>query len=204
MQWCLKAVRQGWLGEIFEVQGSMSHNYGGDAYQLYMGTFHGGIMFNLGCHLVDLIVAMLGRPANITPFLKSTPGLPDTLKNNCLTIMEYPHATVTLRACSFEVDGLNRRRFKLCGTQGSVELCPLERFDGQALQMSLTLLEGNEDYAAGTHKVDFGIKRDRYEDQLLEFAKIINGEMPNPYTYEHDYLVQEAVLAASGYIKWKK
>jgi len=204
MQLCRKAVHQGWLGDIFEVQAGMSHNYGGDAYQHYLGNFRGGIMFNLGCHLIDLIISMLGRPARITPFLKSTPGLPDAIKNNCLTIMEYPHATVTLRACSLEADGLNRRRFKVCGTKGSVELCPLERFDGQALQMRLTLLGGNEEYAAGTHIVDFGIKLDRYEDQLLELAKIINGEMTNPYTYEHDYLVQEVVLAAAGYTKWKE
>ena len=125
MQWCMKAVSQGWLGDIFEVQGSMSHNYGGDGYQEYIGKFRGGIMFNLGCHFIDLIVAMLGRPQQITPFLKSTTGLPGNIKNNCLTIMEYPNATVTLRACSREVDGLNRRRFKVCGSKGSVELCAL-------------------------------------------------------------------------------
>ena len=117
MQWTMNAVRQGWLGDIFEVQAGMSHNYGGDDYQQYMGKFRGGIMFNLGCHLIDLIITMLGRPDEITPFLKSTPGLPDAIKNNCLTIMEYPHANVTLRACSLEVDGLNLRRFKVCGTK---------------------------------------------------------------------------------------
>jgi predicted dehydrogenase len=201
MQWCLKAVRNGWLGEIFEVQGSMSHNYGGDVYQEYLGNFQGGIMFNLGCHLIDLIIAMLGRPEKITPFLKSAPGYPDEIKNNCLTILEYAHATVSLRACSLEADGVNRRRFKVCGTKGSIEICPLERFDGQPLQMRLLLLEGNEEYSAGTHIVDFGVKVDRYEDQFLELAKIINGEMNNPYTYEHDYLVQEVFLIASGYTK---
>ena len=203
IQWCIKAVRNGWLGDVFEVQGSMSHNYGGEAYQQYIGKFNGGIMFNLGCHLIDLIVAMLGSPERITPFLKSTPGLPDSIKNNCLTIMEYPHATVTLRACSMEVGGLKRRCFKVCGTKGSVELCPLERFDGQPLLMHLNLLDGNEEYAAGTHIMDFGVKRDRYEDQLLELAKIIDGEIENPYTYEHDLLVQEVLLAASGCTEWK-
>ena len=204
MQWCLKAVHNDWLGEIFEIHGSMSHNYGGEAYQEYIGEFKGGIMFNLGCHLIDFIIAILGRPEKIVPFLKSAPGYPERIKNNCLTIMEYPHATVTLRVCSREADGLNRRRLKICGTKGSVELCPLERFDGQPLEMRLTLLEDSPEYAAGTHIVDFGVKRDRYEDQLLELAKIIRGEMENPYTCEHDCLVQEVLLAASGYAKWKK
>jgi predicted dehydrogenase len=203
MQWTMNAVRQGWLGEVFEIQASMSHNYGGEEYQEYMGKFPGGIMFNLGCHLIDMVVAIMGRPQEVTPFLKSAPGFPDRIKNNCLTILGYPHATVTLRACSQEVDGLNRRRFKVCGTKGSVELCPLERFDGQPLMMNLVLKEDIPDYAAGTHTVDFGVIRDRYENQLTELAKIINGEMKNPYTYEHDYLVQEVVLAAAGYKKWR-
>jgi len=203
MQWTRRAVENGWLGEIFEIQASMSHNYGGDAYQDYIGSFAGGIMFNLGCHLIDLVVGMLGAPERVTPFLKSAPGFPDRIKNNCVTLFEYPHATVTLRACSKEVDGLARRRLRVCGTKGSVELCPLERFDEQPLTMRLTLLESNDDYAAGTHQVNFGIIRDRYEAQLLELAKLIRGEMKNPYTYSHDVLVQKLVLAASGYTTWK-
>ncbi len=204
MQWCIKAIHEGWFGEIFEIQADMSHNYGGDAYQEYIGKFPGGIMFNLGCHLIDLVAAMLGRPEKITPFLKSAPGWPETIKNNCVTIMEYPHATVTLRSCSLEVGGHSRRRLKICGTNGTVELSPLERFDGKPLLMDLALKEDIPGYAAGEHIVDFGIVRDRYESQLLELAKIINGEMADPTTYEHDYLVQEIVLAASGYTTWRK
>jgi predicted dehydrogenase len=204
IQWCAKAIRQGWLGDIFEIQASMSHNYGGEAYQEYLGKLPGGIMFNLGCHLIDFVVSMTGRPEKVTPFLKSAPGFPDNIKNNCVTVLEYPHATVTLRACSMEQGGLTRRRLKICGTKGSAELCPPERFDGKPLTMSLVLSADTPEYPAGTHTVDFGVKRDRYEDQLLELAKIIRGEMKNPYTYEHDYLVQEILLAASGLTTWRQ
>ncbi|MBN2452215.1 MAG: Gfo/Idh/MocA family oxidoreductase [Lentisphaeria bacterium] len=198
-----RVIRQGWLGDLFEIQASMSHNYGGEAYQEYLGRFRGGIMFNLGCHLIDFIVPMLGRPERIVPFLKSAPGSPEAIRNHCLAIMEYAHATVTLRACSLEVEGLPNRRLKICGTKGTIELCPLERFDGKPLRMRLSLLEGNAEYAAGTHTVDFGIQRDRYGDQLLELARTINGEMENPYGYEHDYLVQEILLACAGYEAWR-
>lgn len=201
-QFSLEAARKGWLGEIFEVQASMSHNYGGEAYQHYLGRLQGGIMFNLGCHLIDFIVALMGRPDRITPFLKSTPGLPDAIKNNGLAILEYPHATATIRACSLEVGGLNHRRLKICGTKGTIELSPLERFDGQPLQMRMTLLEGNEVYPSGSHVIDTGTKLDRYQDQLLELAAIICGERANPYTREHDTLVHETVLGAAGCNAW--
>jgi predicted dehydrogenase len=203
MRWCIKAVKNSWLGEIFEVQASMSHNYGGDAYQEYIGKFRGGIMFNLGCHLIDFVVSLLGRPEAVTPFLKSAPGSPVAVKNNCLAILEYPHAIVSLRACSREVDGVNHRRLRICGTKGTVELCPMERFDGQPLQMNLTLLEDIPAYPAGDHVVDFGIQRDRYEGQLLELAKMIRGEMRSSCSFAHDALVQEITLTAAGYTEWK-
>lgn len=203
LRWVLQAVRQNWLGEILEIQADMSHDYGGPAYQDYLGQFRGGIMFNLGCHLIDFVVAMMGRPRNVTPILQSTPDCSSHIKNNCTAILEYAHATVTLRACSKVVDGLRRRRFKLCGSNGSVELCPMERFDGQPLRMELVLKDAISDFAAGTHVVEFGPVRDRYEVQLLELAKIIRGQISNPYTADHDCLVQEVLLAAAGYTTWR-
>lgn len=199
IQFSQNAICKNWLGDIYEIHADMSHDYGSEAYQQYLSNFKGGIMFNLGCHHIDLVVSMLGRPEKITPFLKSTRGAPNHAKNNCLAVLEYPHTIVSIYAC--DNDGTDRR-FKICGSKGTIELSPIERFDGKPLQMQLTLLEGNEKYSAGVHLVDFDIKLDRYEGQFLELSKIIKGEMENPYTYEHDYLTNEVLLAASGYSKW--
>lgn len=203
MQFSRKLIGEGALGEVFEIQASMSHDYGGDAYQSYLGSFPGGIMFNLGCHLIDQVVAMLGRPTGVTPFLKSLPGWPNEICNHALAVLEYPHAMVTLRAASLEVDGVAQRRLKVCGTKGSVDLCPLERFDGQALTLRLTLRDGFGEYSAGTHMVDCGIQGDRYEDQLVELAQIIRGERENPRAWRHDEWVQSVLLAACGKMSWE-
>ncbi len=182
------------LGDIFEIQASMSHNYGGAEYQEYIGRFPGGIMFNLGCHLIDYVVALLGRPSGVAAFLKSAPGDPDRIQNHCVAVLEYPHAVATLRACSREVEGSWRRRLKICGTHGSVDLCPLERFDGRPLQMELVTGEG-------ARTLEFEAVRDRYEAQLVDFARMIAGEMADSYDARHDEVVQEVLLAASGYTK---
>ena len=202
IQFCQKAVRENWLGDLYEIQADMNHHYGGKTYQEYLSHFKGGIMFNLGCHHIDWIVAVLGRPENVTPFLRSTPGAAAGAKNNALAVLEYPHTLVSLTACGLVTDGSGGRGLKIYGSNGAIELRPLEHFDGKPLQLRLTLCKGNEKYAAGTHKVDFENKNGRYDSQLRELARIIRGEMKNPYSYEHDYLVQEVLLAAAGNMKW--
>jgi hypothetical protein len=68
----------------------------------------------------------------------------------------------------------------------------------------LTLREDTPDYPAGTHDINAGVMNGRYDDQLIELARVINGEIDNPYPYEHELLVQETLLAAAGYTAWEQ
>ena len=199
---CQQAVREGWLGDVFQIQADMNHSYGGEGYQQYMASFTGGIMFNLGCHLIDLIVSLLGRPDRIAAFPKSTRGVDPEINNNGLAVIEYRHTTVILRACDLAVDGIKQRRLTVCGAKGTFDLCPLENYDGNPMKATLILAEGNEQYTAGTHTVELEGMTDRYRAQMLELARVINGEIESPYSYDHDRLVHEVVLAASGYTDW--
>ncbi len=202
-QFCIAAIRNKLIGEVFELEADMNHCYGGEAYQEYIGKFAGGIMYNLGCHLIDFVVAALGRPEKVTPFLKSAPGYPASVRNNCMAVLEYPHAIVTLRSCSKDVADTDGRRMKIVGTNGSIAFNPLERFDGKPVELSLNLAAAAGEFPAGKHTLRFPPQADRYEVQLLELARIIRGEIENPYSYEHDYLVHEVTLAAAGYNRWR-
>ena len=193
IKFCQKIIRKNLLGDIFEIQADMSHNYGGNIYQQYLSHFKGGIMFNLGCHHIDFVVSLLGRPEKITSFLKSTSEAANDAKNNCLAVLEYPNTIVSIYACDIKP---GERRIMIYGSQGSLELSPIERFDGKPVQIKMTLRKGDEEYSAGIHNIDLGVMNDRYEGQLLELAMMIRGEIENPYTYEHDYLVQECLLKA--------
>lgn len=202
-QFCIAAIRRKLIGEVFELEADMNHCYGGEAYQEYIGRFPGGIMYNLGCHLIDFIVAALGRPENVTPFQKSAPGYPASVRNNCMAVLEYPHAIVTLRSCSKDTADTGGRRMKIVGTNGSIAFTPLERFDGKPVELTLNLAAAAGEFPAGKHTLRFPPQADRYEAQLLELARIIRGEIENPYSYEHDYLVHEVTLAAAGYNRWR-
>ena len=200
---CLRALRDGWLGEVFQIDAVMSR-YDGDEYRRFMAGFPGGTMYIFGSHLIDLVIAMLGRPVDVVSFLKPTRD--DGLMDNGLAVLEYPRATVTIRASVVEADGMRHRRLLICGTKGTAEICPLEhpgdRYRLDPLHVRLTLREDSPEYPAGTHIVDVGTMNGRYDDQLTELARVVHGEIANPYPYQHELDVQETVLAAAGYTQW--
>ena len=202
-QFCIKAIRDGLLGEVFEIVADMNHNYGGEAYQEYIGKFPGGIMLNLGCHLIDFVVSALGRPERVSPFLHSIAGYPDGTHNLCAAILEYPHCLVHLRASGKAAGGVDGRFMKIGGTNGSIFFSPLERFDGKGVEVSLRLEQSAGTFPAGSHTLTFAPQKDRYVPQLEELARMIRKECRSPYSYEHDALVHAVTLAAAGYTVWR-
>lgn len=201
-RFCLQAIREGWIGDVFSIQADMSHDYGGEAYQRYLGAMPGGIMFNLGCHLIDFVIEALGRPQHVLPLLKSTPDVSDGVRNNCLAVLGYPRAVATVQACSRKAGGLDGRRLTVCGSKGTIELSPLERFDGGSSTLQLTLRESRGGHQAGSQVIDLGVRRDRYREQLLEFADMVRTRSRGRHGSTHDRLVHQVTLAASGCIPW--
>jgi predicted dehydrogenase len=198
-QFCKRCIKNGLLGDIFEIQCDMHHHYGGEEYAHYMATQPGGIMFNLCCHLLDFIVGVMGKPENIFSSLKSTPEAPDGALNNCMAVLEYAHATATVRACC--KDFSSGRRLRIAGTKGVIEMCPTEKFS-EPMDITLTLSENSGDFPAGLHRLQFPLFRDRYATQFQELAAIIRGEKPNVDIYAHDRMVNHIILACSQLEKW--
>jgi hypothetical protein len=53
-------------------------------------------------------------------------------------------------------------------------------------------------YKRGYQEVELPEMPGRYDDQLIELARIIRGEKESEYPPEHDLAVQQALLKASG------
>jgi predicted dehydrogenase len=200
VQFCFRAVREGWLGRIFEVHAVMSRQQPA-AYRKWLGQFRGGNMYIFGCHMIDLIVTMLGAPDRITPYLRQT--LPDEkVQDNGLAVFEYPRTTATVRAAALEVEGYNRRQLTVCGDEGTIDIHPIETLDTRPprpLKLQLTLAKPRGDFKKGSQEVEFPPMPGRYDEQLLELAQIIRGERTNPYPLDHELLVQKCLLQACGY-----
>ena len=198
IRFCQKIVKDGWLGEIVNIEADMDHDYGGDKdYPAYISSFKGGQMYNLGCHLVDFILPMMpGLPTRAHVVRMPAPGDPADAATHCVSVLEWPRATVMLRttrkaACC-------RRLLRIQGTKGAVDLCPIERFDGKPTTLELRLAHDVPGYKKGTHVVDCGVQTDRYADQLKELADIVRGRIPNPDLYAHDVDVHKVTLMACG------
>ncbi len=190
-QFLFEAVNQGWLGEIFEVHGVMSKKLA-LAERADVARYRGGSMFELGCHLIDVVVKLLGRPQSIVATNRMTHPEVDTLRDNCLVLFQYPKATATVRSSFVEVDGNRRRQFSVCGTQGTIEINPLE-----PPQLTLTLDRPQGDFSKGTQVVPLPKMNGRYDGDFLALAAAIRGESSYPYSSQHDLLVQQCVLEAS-------
>ena len=193
----------GVLGTILELEMNMSHNYGGEIYQHYVATLPGGSMYNLGCHDIDFIVSLLGAPEKVTAFgTKSSATVPDAL-NNTMAVLEYEKAIVSVRVNVLKGRGGNYRRLSVAGTNGVFELMPVECFNRE-LTATLDLKEAAGGFESGVNVLSFGVQKDRYADQLEEFARVVRGEIKNPYTYAHDYLTHKVVLGAAGILPYTK
>jgi predicted dehydrogenase len=190
-QFLFNAVKQGWLGEVFEIHGVISKKLS-NSDRADPTRYRGGSMFELGCHLIDAVVTILGKPQSISPFNTKTIPDVDQLNDNCLVVFRYPKATASIRSSMVEVDGGRRRQFVVCGTKGTIEILPLE-----PPQLTLTLDQAIGGFRKGTQTVELTKMTGRYDGDLLSLASAIRGESEYPYSVQHDLTVQECVLKAS-------
>ena len=196
---CFERIRRGELGEIFSINAEMS-TFHPPAYKKWLSNFGGGIMYILGSHLVDLIVYLLGEPNSVTSFMKHS-GLDGIdFEDNTLAVLEYDKALARIFVSSVEVNGFGRRQFVVSGSRGTVNICPLERPMTMTVAHADTCDKPYENICENVPFVDdtyYG----RYDDMMQDFHAYICGEKKNPFTYEHDYLVQKVLSDIVGGIR---
>jgi predicted dehydrogenase len=184
-------LKKGWLGEPFQVDAVMGKVVdAGDRREL--AQFAGGIMFELGCHVLDTVVGILGKPTAVTGHARHVSKLDDKLADQMLGVFEYPKALATVTASAVEVDGLSRRHLTVCGTEATFHIQPL---DNPAVRVSLSKDRG--EYKRGGQEIKLP-KFERYVADAADMAKVIRGEKASDYPPEHDLAVQGALLKACG------
>ena len=192
-QFLFQALKKGWLGHVFEVHATMSKKVS-DASRKKLAKYKGGSMFEIGCHVIDMAVKVLGKPDKVHSFVRHTHPGKDALADNQLAVFEYPKATTSIRSSLIEYDGFRRRQFTVCGESGSVDIRPL---GGTKFRLALERKHGK--YKQGFQEVTLPRGPRGFVPDFQDLAKIIRAEKKTDFSKEHDLAVHEAVLNASGY-----
>lgn len=191
-QFAHRVVREGWLGDITEVSG-MIGKYADDASRREFATYPGGGMFELACHLIDQLVYLLGAPTKVTAHTRRSFPAKDTFADNQLAVFDYPQAIATIRCNHIDPLGAERRRFSITGTQGTLEIRPLEP---PLARLGLDRPRGG--FVRGYQDVNLPPLAGRYDGEFLDLARVIRGERPLAWDAAHDIATHEAVLRAAG------
>ena len=188
-------VKAGFLGDVFSVRAHMSTDVDADS-RSRVSTHKGGIFFDLGGHMLDQVVWLLGRPVKVTAFLRNDTGLVPQFKDNTLGVFEFDNAIAFIDIAAMEPRPM-ARRFEVHGTQGSAII--VEPFE-PGKQIRLVLREARDGYQQGEQLVATnGESRGQvYELELEAFLATIAGKQPPDRPMSHELLVQETLLRATG------
>ena len=188
-------AREGQLGDVFHVRANMStHVPASNPANLNNRTLiarhRGGILFDLGGHVLDQVLWITGRPRRVTAFLHNdaTPELPQ-FADNTIAVLEYERALASVEISCLAASA-GARRFEVHGTAGSAIV--VDQFE-QAGKVKLISRAGEQELSVGHPS-----RQEQYERELAAFVATVGGQQPPDRPLEHEVLVQETLLRATG------
>ena len=182
-----EAVRNEWLGKVFLVRANIS-NLLAPARRPDWAEFKGGSLFELGSHLVDAVVRLLGKPKSVTSFLREHGSAPDKLKDNNVAVLEYDNAMAVITNNALQDTRLAQRSLEVLGSNGTAVLQPIEP---PVLNLELAGAAGR--YRKGAQTVPLPPYA-RYEADFIELAAAVRGEGKLSVGLEEELAVQETLL----------
>lgn len=191
-------IAAGHLGDILSVEAHMSclHN---PANRRWLGRFPGGMMFYLGCHLVDLVYRLQGMPEEVLPMNTATGLDAVDAEDSGFAVLRYKTGVSFIKTSAAEINGFARRQLVISGTKGTIEIKPLEMFSGDGLQTRgrYTTQDMAKSWADCSETWETGVY-DRYDAMMLDFARLVRREYENPYDYDYEIRLHGLLLQCCG------
>ncbi|MBQ7171113.1 MAG: Gfo/Idh/MocA family oxidoreductase [Clostridia bacterium] len=194
-------IENGELGEIYSVEAHMDCGHSA-AKREWLGAFPGGMMFFLGCHLIDMAIFLRGFPEEIVPYNASTGIGGVTAPDYGFAVLKYPNGVSFVKSCAAEVGGYMRRQLVVTGSKGSVQLLPFEAmvdygrttdiYTGVRECLDTSRSWWNDGFRYTTPAFD------RYAAMMKGFASYVAGEKENPFSPDYELAVYRAILLACG------
>jgi predicted dehydrogenase len=187
----VQAGREGWLGSIYLVRGTIGNQLAPKRRPDW-AEFPGGTMFELGGHIVDPLVRLMGRPRKVTAYLRTDGNFNDTLKDNTAALFEWEKAMGIVQSMTLQPDSGRYRTIEIFGTNGAAVVNPIE-----PPVLTIDLEKAAGPYASGVQKLAMPPYK-RFVEDFVHLAACICGEQRMPVSAEEELSVQETLLRASG------
>ncbi len=190
---CVNALREkiknGEFGRIISVETQMNECYNTIDRQ-WLENFPGGMMFFLGCHMVDFILQTKGLPKQIIPLNLCTGINGITSTDFAMSVLCYEDGNCLVKAAANEIG--QRRHLVVAGTKKTAVIDPIEEYrNGKIFAEMREMSKGGIDKTVSPPFF-------RYDGMLESFAAMVRGEIKNPYTPDYELTLYKTLLKCCG------
>ncbi|MCI8388136.1 MAG: Gfo/Idh/MocA family oxidoreductase [Clostridiales bacterium] len=192
-------MKRGELGDIFSVEAQMSVRHDKEKRE-WLGKYKGGMMYYLGCHLIDMVCMFKGIPDEVIPLSSTTGNEGVESEDYGFAILKYSNGVSFVKANASEVNGYERRQLVISGTKGTYEIRPWEiNSEGKYYtKAKLTLLRKWQNQWTDNSREIVSDVYDRYDSMMRHFAAIVRGEAEMMFDYDYEIEVFRTIIKACG------
>jgi predicted dehydrogenase len=195
VQEMLRLARSGALGKIYEFRARLPKDLPSyDRFVKELERYKGGIYFEMAGHVIDMMVAILGEPKSVAPFLAHHHSAgPSEYIDNGLAVFGFEHAWGIIEVPALEV-APHARRIEVYGTEGACVIPHLGsgHLANKNVQPIETYTAGEKSWTS--HELPAATLQIA---DLRRFAAVVMKHERPDFSMEHDLVVQEALLKSS-------
>ncbi len=187
----INKIERGDIGDVYAVEAHMDCIHD-KSLRAWLELFPSGMLYFLGCHLIDLIYRIQGEPQAVMPLSCSTHRDDLVTDDYGMVVLRYPNGISFAKTCASEWGGFLRRQLVICGTKGTLEIRPLE-YNGEGG----TYADMVESHARGWSEPGEHTTSepyDRYDNMLLRFAERVHGAEETVYTPDYELRLHSLLL----------
>jgi len=196
VQEMLKRVRKGELGQVYEFRARLPKDLRDyDRFVDELKPYRGGMFFEMAGHVLDMMIAVLGKPKDVKGFLAHHhKAPPKSYIDNGVAVFGYERAWGIIEVPALEV-APHSRRLEIYGTEGAFVIPHLG--SGHLANKDIQPVEVSHKGKSDWERIDLPAQTLQIRD-LREFAACVSGKKDPDFSLDHDLAVQESLLKASG------
>ncbi len=192
----MRSLKSGELGEIYNIYAQMSTEHTlAERTRFASYGVPRPINYIFGCHLLDLILLLMGEPKHFEVFGAATGKEGLDCEDTTVVVMEYDKGIASYKVSSVEINGPDMREFTVTGSKRTVSLRPFEPtamyIADEGMRWKSEARLSYPDAGAGSERCR------RYDLMALDFVRAARGE-GSEFTYAHEYLLQKYLMLTCG------